>query len=99
MGPSRKKALVVLKSKKRVTFLICCHASRYWMLKHLLINQLKPAMNGVDFGTFPINCLANKKAWVTTTVFTEWFIKYFLPETRKYMNEKGLEFKVILFYI
>ena len=53
-------------------------------------------MKGVDFGTLPVNWMAIKKPWVTTTVFTEWFIKYVLPETRKYMNEKDLEFKVLL---
>ncbi|XP_053959020.1 tigger transposable element-derived protein 1-like [Anastrepha ludens] len=53
-------------------------------------------MKGVDFGTLPVNWMANKKSWVTTTVFTEWFIKYFVLETRKYINEKGLEFKVLL---
>jgi len=69
------------------------------MLKPLLLinRAFKPgAMKGVDFNTLPVNWVANKKAWVTTTVFTEWFIKYFVPETRKYLNEKGLEFKVLL---
>ncbi|XP_053968685.1 tigger transposable element-derived protein 1-like [Anastrepha ludens] len=53
-------------------------------------------MKGVDFSTLPVDWMANKKACVKTTVFTEWFVKYFVPETRKYMNEKGLEFKVLL---
>ncbi|CAK9825672.1 Tigger transposable element-derived protein 1 [Anthophora retusa] len=98
VAKSQKSAGGFKVEKDRVTFLLCSNASGDRMLKPLLINRaLKPrAMKGVDFDTLPVNWMANKKAWVTTTVFTEWFIKYFVPETRKYLNEKGLEFKVLL---
>ena len=98
VAKSQKSAGGFKVEKDRVTFLLCSNASGDRMLKPLLINRaLKPrAMKGVDFDTLPVNWMANKKAWVTTTVFTEWFIKYFVPETRKYLNERGFEFKVLL---
>ena len=40
--------------------------------------------------------MANKKASVTTDILTEWFTKCFIPEARRYMNVKGLEFKDLL---
>ncbi|UYV80287.1 hypothetical protein LAZ67_18002301 [Cordylochernes scorpioides] len=40
--------------------------------------------------------MANKKAWVTTAIFTEWFNKCFVPEVENYMKEMGLEFKILL---
>ncbi|XP_053968916.1 jerky protein homolog-like [Anastrepha ludens] len=40
--------------------------------------------------------MANKKACVTTAIFTEWLNRYFVPQVKKYLLDKGLEFKVIL---
>ncbi|XP_065645491.1 tigger transposable element-derived protein 1-like [Hydra vulgaris] len=40
--------------------------------------------------------MANKKAWVTTAIFTEWFDKCIVPEVKKYMKEKRLEFKILI---
>ena len=58
--------------------------------------EIPLAMKCVGFGTLPVHWMAIKKTWVTTTVFTEWLIKYFVQKTRKYMNEKDLELKVLL---
>ncbi|GFW39299.1 tigger transposable element-derived protein 1 [Trichonephila clavipes] len=68
------------------------------MLKPLLVNRsLKPrALKGKDLNTLPVHWMANKKAWVTTAIFTEWFNKCFVPEVENYMNEMGLEFKILL---
>ena len=40
--------------------------------------------------------MANKKAWVTASLFEDWFNNCFIPEVRKYMKQKGLEFKILL---
>ncbi|XP_053968450.1 tigger transposable element-derived protein 1-like [Anastrepha ludens] len=68
------------------------------MLKPLLVNRaLRPrSMKSVDFNKLPIHWTANKKAWMTSAIFTEWFQKYFISEVRRYMNAKCLEFKVLL---
>lgn len=85
-------------AKDRVTFLFCSNASGNRMLKPLLVNRaLKPrSMKGVNMDSLPVHWAANKKAWVTTELFTEWFLKYFVPEVRRYMSDKGLDFKVLL---
>ena len=81
-----------------MTLLFCSKASGDRILKPLLVNrELKPrSMKGVDLNKLPVHWMANKKAWVTTDIFTEWFKKCFIPEARRYMNVKGLEFKVLL---
>lgn len=98
VAKSQKIASGFKVAKDRVTFLFCSNASGDRMLKPLLVNRaLKPrSMKGVNFSTLPVHWTANKKAWVTTETFKEWFLKNFVPEVRRYMSDKGLEFKVLL---
>ncbi|GFV09251.1 hypothetical protein TNCV_1868591 [Trichonephila clavipes] len=50
-------------------------------------------IKGKDLNTLPVHWMANKKAWVTTAIFTEWFNKCFVPEVENYMNEMGLNLR------
>ncbi|UYV63958.1 hypothetical protein LAZ67_2006137 [Cordylochernes scorpioides] len=98
IAKSEKNASGFKAAKDRVTLLLCSNASGDRMLKPLLVNRsLKPrALNGKDLNTLPVHWMANKKAWVTTAIFTEWFNKCFVPEVENYMKEMGLEFKILL---
>lgn len=85
-------------AKDRVTLLLCSNAYGDKILKPLLVNKsLKPrAIKNKNPKQLPVHLKANKKAWVTTAIFEEWFNEYFVPEIEKYVNEKGLEFKILL---
>ncbi|UYV73357.1 hypothetical protein LAZ67_10002836 [Cordylochernes scorpioides] len=98
IAKSEKKASGFKAAKDRVSLLLCSNASGDRMLKPLLVNRsLKPrALKGKDLNTLPVHWMANKKAWVTTAIFTEWFNKCFVPEVENYMKEMGLEFKILL---
>ncbi|XP_054729383.1 tigger transposable element-derived protein 1-like [Anastrepha obliqua] len=98
IAKSEKSASGFKAAKDRVTFLFCSNASGDRILKPLVINRsLKPrSLKGKDMAKLPVHWIANKKAWVTTAIFTEWFNRYFVPEVKKYLLDKGLEFKVIL---
>ncbi|UYV84343.1 hypothetical protein LAZ67_X001898 [Cordylochernes scorpioides] len=98
IAKSEKNASGFKAAKDRVTLLLCSNASGDRMLKPLLVNRsLKPrALKGKDLNTLPVHWMANKKAWVTTAIFTEWFNKCFAPEVENYMKEMGLEFKILL---
>lgn len=98
VAKSQKTAGGFKVAKDRITLLFCSNASGERMLKPLLVNRaLKPrSMKGIDYNKLPIHWMANKKAWVTSAIFTEWFQNYFIPEVRRYMNAKCLEFKVLL---
>ena len=85
-------------SKDRLTLLLCSNASGDRVLKPLLINRalIPRAMKGKNLKQLPVHWMANKKAWMTADLFTEWFKKCFVPEVRKYMEKKGFDFKVLL---
>lgn len=85
-------------AKDRVTILLCSNASGDRVLKPLVVNQsLRPrAMKYLDLNKLPVYWMANKRAWVTTEIFTEWFHECFVPEVRSYMEEKNQEFKALL---
>jgi hypothetical protein len=38
----------------------------------------------------------NKKGWITKQLTLEWFHESFIPQVKSYLEEKGLEFKVLL---
>jgi len=95
---SEKKAGGFKVAKDRVTLLFCCNASGDKILKPLLVNRsLRPrALKGKDLNKLPVHWRANKKAWVTTAVFTDWFQKCFIPEVKEYLKHKALDFKILL---
>ncbi|XP_050465078.1 tigger transposable element-derived protein 1-like, partial [Cataglyphis hispanica] len=95
---SEKTASGFKAAKDRITLLLCSNASGAKMLTPLIINKaLHPrALKGVNLSEYPVHFMANKKAWVTSAVFTTWFNDCFVPEVEKYMEEMGLPFKVLL---
>ncbi|XP_017761075.1 PREDICTED: tigger transposable element-derived protein 1-like [Eufriesea mexicana] len=76
-------------AKDRVT-LFCSNASGDYM--SLVNRALKPrSMKGVDLNKLSVHWMANKKAWVTIDIYTEWFNKCFDPKVGRYMNINGLD--------
>lgn len=98
IAKAEKKASGFKAAKDRVSFLLCSNASGDRMLKPLLINRsLRPrALKGKDLKKLPVHWMANKKAWMTSAFFTEWFNNCFIPEVEVYLEQKGLDFKVLL---
>ena len=81
-----------------VTLLFCSNASGDQMMKPLLINRaINPrAMKGMNKKHLPVHWTANKKAWMTASIFVDWFQNCFVPEAEIYMKKKNLPFKVLL---
>ncbi|XP_054085243.1 tigger transposable element-derived protein 1-like [Zeugodacus cucurbitae] len=52
--------------------------------------------SGIDKTKLPVHWMANKKAWVTASLFKDWFLNHFVPEVREYLRSKQLDFKVLL---
>jgi hypothetical protein len=48
-------------------------------------------MKYIDKKSLPVHWRANKKAWMTGSLFEDWFFNCFIPEVETY-----LEFKVLL---
>lgn len=75
IAKSEKTASGFKAAKDRITLLLCSNASGAKILKPLIINKaLHPrALKGINLAEYPVHFMANKKAWVTSAVFTTWF--------------------------
>ncbi|GFQ87580.1 tigger transposable element-derived protein 1 [Trichonephila clavata] len=85
-------------AKDRITILFCSNASGEYIMKPLVINKSKQprSFKGININNLSVYWNANKKAWVTATLFTDWFSNRFVPDVKKYLLQKGLPFKVLL---
>ena len=84
--------------KARITLLLCSNASGDYITKPLFINRsLNPrALKNVDKSKLPVYWRANSKAWVTSSIFRDWFLNCFVPEVETYLKIKNIDFKVLL---
>jgi len=53
-------------------------------------------LKGKNKHLLPVYWMHNKKAWITKVLFLQWFYNCFLVEVKKYLDDKGLPFKVLL---
>ncbi|GFQ91990.1 tigger transposable element-derived protein 1 [Trichonephila clavata] len=85
-------------AKDRITILFCSNVSGDYIMKRLVINKSKQprSFKGININNLSVYWNANKKAWVTATLFTDWFNNRFVPDVKKYLLQKGLPFKVLL---
>lgn len=67
-------------------------------MKPLVISKAKKprSFKGININNLPVYWNANKKAWVTATLFNDWFHNSFVPDVKRYLIKKGLPFKVLL---
>lgn len=98
IAKSEKKAHGHKAAKDRVSLLFCSNAAGDFITKPLLINKsLNPrAFKNVDKKKLPVHWRANKKAWMTSALFEDWFYNSFVPEVEKYLKDKKLDFQVLL---
>lgn len=85
-------------SKDRLTLLLGGNAAGDFKLKPMLVYRAENprALKGLTKNHFPVLWRSNKKAWVTKTLFEDWFTNYFCIATKQYCQENGLEFKILL---
>lgn len=85
-------------AKDRLTLLFCCNASGDFLVKPMLVyKSLNPRpLKNKNKDYLPVFWRANPKAWVTMTLFTDWFTNCFVPSVKQYLASKSLPFKVLL---
>lgn len=86
------------RSKERVTILACSNASGTHKLPLLLIGKsAKPrAFKHVRPNALPVWYKNQKSAWMDAGLFKDWFYNHFVPNTERYLNERGYPRKCIL---
>ena len=88
-------------AKKRLTILFGGNASGKCKLKPLVIHT---SQNPRCFGkhgpqylpSFPVYWRSNKTAWMTSSLFKDYFNNCFMPEVKKYCEENEMPFRVLL---
>ncbi|CAM5121589.1 unnamed protein product [Eretmochelys imbricata] len=84
-------------AKDCVTVLFCGNAARHLIKPGLLYSAANPhALKGKNKSLLPVFWQSNKKASEMAALFLDWFHKRFIPEVKRYLEEKGLDFKVLL---
>ncbi|XP_053571656.1 tigger transposable element-derived protein 1-like [Bombina bombina] len=85
-------------TKDRLTLLLGGNASGDLKLKPLLVHHsLNPrALRNITKAFLPVIWRANSKAWVTLTLFEEWFLNHFIPAVERYCLAKNIPFNILL---
>nr|XP_033815676.1 tigger transposable element-derived protein 1-like [Geotrypetes seraphini] len=84
-------------ARDRLTMRLCANAVGHMIKPTLIYKAANPrTLKGKDKFQLLVYWMSNKKAWTTRALFLEWFHQCFVPEVRKYLANKGMEFKVLL---
>ena len=51
----------------------------------------------MDMNSLPVHYYSQKKAWMDTKLFEQWFHDRFVPHVKKYCEENKISFKILLF--
>lgn len=94
ISKSEKSAPGFKAAKDRVTLLLCSNASGDCVIKPLMLyRSLNPrALKNQNKNNLPVFWRANKKAWVTSAIFCDWFWNCFVSEVETYLKKKNLDF-------
>lgn len=84
--------------KQRVTAMVCANASGNNRIPLLLIGTAKKprCFKNVNMKALPVHYYAQKNAWMTQSIFTDWFKNVFVPYVQRDLKSKNLPPKAIL---
>ncbi|XP_032836246.1 uncharacterized protein LOC116957903 [Petromyzon marinus] len=85
-------------AKDRLALLLAANASGDLKLKPLLVyrSETPRAIKGCSKEHLPVVWRSNRRAWVTATVFREWFATHFCPAVADYCGRRGLPNRALL---
>lgn len=84
--------------KDRMTLILCGNVAGFLLKPGLIYKSKNPyALKNKTKSLLPVHWMNNPKAWITKQLTAEWFHDCFVPQVKRYLAEKGLDFKVVLF--
>jgi hypothetical protein len=85
-------------AKDRHTLVLGGNAAGDFKLKPMLVyhSQNPRALKGKAKGMLPVIWKSNSNAWVTGTIFQDWFSLHFVPAVRQHCSRNNLKFKALL---
>ena len=91
------KALEFKAQKDRVNLVMCGNATGFMIKPGLIYRSKNPrALKNKNKDALPVYWMYNSKAWMTKALNQDWFKYCFVPEVKRYLKGKGLDFKVLL---
>ena len=86
------------KSKDRITINACSNASGSIKLPLQLIGKARRprCFRGLDMQLLPVKYAGQTNAWMTTSIFSEWFHNVFVPRVRAELRSLGQECRAVL---
>ena len=93
-----QKTLGFKQSKDRLRVLLCCNKTGSHKLPPLVIRKFeKPrCFHHVNMTTLPASYTHSKNAWMTSSIFEDWFHEEFVPKVRQHLRLKKMDSKAIL---
>ncbi len=95
---SEKTAKNFKSPKDRVTLMATANASGDFKLPLVFIHKSKKprCFSGVNMSSLPVLYYSQKKGWMDTSIFTDWFHKHFVPQVKRYLQSKSILEKAVL---
>ena len=77
---------------------LCSNASGDCLTKSVLLHKFRNScpLKRKCQKPFSMYMRGNHKIWITEKFFLDWFLKCFVPELKQNLNQKHLEFKLLL---
>lgn len=81
-----------------LTLLLGGNVAGNFKLKPLLVypSENLRALKGCSKPNLPMLWRSHKKAWVTMSLFQEWFVHFFCPAVERYCAQHGPQHKALL---
>lgn len=85
-------------AKDRLTIMLGGNAAGDCKFKPLLLyrSENPRALKNKSKSSLPVIWKSNRKAWVTASLFEDWFGNHFIPEAERYCKSQDIPFKVML---
>jgi len=85
-------------AKERVTVLLACNWTGAHKLRPLVIGKSRSprCFHHVNMEALPIVYSNSSNAWMTASIFEDWFHNQFVPGARRHLRRQGLEERGIL---
>lgn len=84
--------------KQRITVMVCANASGKNRMPLLVIGKAKKprCFKGFNMNALPVHYYAQKSAWMSQAIFTDWFKTKFVPPVQRDLESKNLPPKAVL---
>ena len=95
INKTKKKGTKILKD--RATLLLGGNAHGHKMKPYLLYKSENPrCFKGIDKSTLPVIFRSNRKAWMTSSSYKDWWVNFLIPDLEKYCFSENISFKILV---